>query len=55
LEEDLNFFENGIPQVILKMEDDLNCFVMEDSLKKKIMQPKTFKIKTMVVVPLRVT
>ena len=44
MEDDLNFFLNGRrPQFFLKMEDN------------KIMQPKTFKIKTIVLAPLRVT
>ena len=46
------------------MEDDLNLIQMEYDLnilangrqpQKKIMQPKTIKIKTLVVAPLRVT
>jgi hypothetical protein len=39
---------------ILVNEDNLNFIQMEDNL-KKIMQPKTIKIKTMVVAPLWVT
>ena len=50
MEDDLNF---------LKMEDDLDLFdnglfQRKDDL-KKIIQPKTIKIKTMVLATLRVT
>ena len=38
----------------IQMEDDLN--ILENRRRpKKIMQPKTIEIKTMVVAPLRVT
>ena len=37
------------------MEDDLNFLENGRQPQKKIMQPKTIKIKTMVVAPLRVT
>ena len=44
------------------MEDNLNLIQMEDDITilangnfKKLVQPKTIKIKTMVVAPLRVT
>jgi hypothetical protein len=49
---------------MFQMEDNFNFFQIEEDLKifangrqpqKKIMQPKTIKIKTMVVAPLRVT
>ena len=46
MEDNLNFFENGGQPQYFLMEDDLN---------KIIMQPETFKIKTLVVAPLRVT
>ena len=45
MEDNLNILVNG---------DNLNCIQFEDDL-NKIMQPKTIKIKSMVVAPLRVT
>ena len=68
MKDDLNFKENGRrPNLFLKMEDKLNYFengrrsqFFENGRRlhkknKKIMQPQTFQIKTMVVAPLRVT
>jgi hypothetical protein len=37
------------------MEDDLNILEKQRRQQQKIMQPKTIKINTMVVAPLRVT
>ena len=60
----LIFFETGRqPQFFFKLEDDLNILLnLTTSIdsngrqsRKKIIQPKTIKIKTMVVAPLRVT
>ena len=49
MKDDINSDENGRqPQLFWKMEDDLKK-------NKKIIQPETFQIKTMVVAPLRVT
>ena len=39
----------------LTTEENLNVLANGRKPKKKIMQPKTIKIKTMVVAPLRVT
>ena len=50
MEDDLNFSENVRLPHFKKMEDDLN-FVVNNI----IMQPETFKIKTIVVAPLWVT
>ena len=68
MEDDLNFFKWKTTSILLKMEDDHNFSKMECRLisfengrhpqffvNKIIMQPETFKIKTMVVAPLRVT
>ena len=60
MEDDLDILENGRrPQyswkwktisIFLKMEDDLNIFLM-----KATQNPKQIRMKTMVVAPLRVT
>ena len=64
MQEDLNFFQMKDDLIffqiddnlnLIKIEYDLNILVNERQPKKKIMQPKTIKIKTMVVAPLRVT
>ena len=65
MQEDLNFFLQMKDNLIFcQMDDNLNLIQMEYNLnvlangrqpKKKIMQPKTINIKTMVVAPLRVT
>ena len=41
--------------IVLKMEGDLNSFENGRQPQNKLMQPKTFKIKTMVAAPLRGT
>ena len=62
MEDDLISLVNGRPESF-QMEDHLNSFVNGDNLNfiqkeddlNKIMQPKTIKMKTMVVALLRVT
>ena len=64
MEDDLNIFQMIDNLIFFQIDDNLNLIQMEYNLnvlangrqpKKKIMQPKTIKIKTMVVAPLRVT
>ena len=65
MQDDLNLFLQMKDNLIFcQMDDNLNLIQMEYDLnslangrqpKKKIMQPKTINIKTMVVAPLRVT
>ena len=56
MEDDLHFFENGRqPQFF---ENDRQPFFCQQKIQKnykKIMQPETLQIKTIVVAPLRVT
>ena len=40
---------------LIQIEDDLNIFVNGRRPQKKLMQPKTIQIKTMVVAPLRIS
>jgi hypothetical protein len=64
MQDDHNFFQMQDDLIFFQMNDNLNLIQMENDLNilangrqpnKKIMQPKTIKIKTMVVAPLRVT
>ena len=56
MKDDLKFFEKGRRQNLIQMKDDLNILANVRQPQKKIMQPKTIKIKTMVdVAPLGVT
>jgi hypothetical protein len=51
----LIFFQIDDNLNLIQMEYDFNIFANGRQTKKKIMQPKTIKIKTMVVAPLWVT
>ena len=53
MEDDLNYFL--IEYDLIQMEYDLNILANGRQPQKKIMQPETIKIKTIVVAPLRVT
>ena len=54
MEDDRFFFKWKTTSNLLKMEDDLN-FLENVKCKISKMKPETFKTKTMVVAPLRVT
>ena len=60
MEDNLNIFENRRRPLFFQIGDNLNLIPMEYYLnmrqhKMKIIQPKTIKIKTMVVAPFQVT
>ena len=55
IKNDLNIFVNGRQLQFFLIEDDMKIIVNWRWPQKKIMQPKTIKIETMVVAPLRVT
>ena len=55
MKDDLIFFQMDDNLNLIQMEYDLNILANGRQPKKKIMQPKTIEIKTMVVAPLRVT
>ena len=55
MQEDLNSIQMKDDLIFFQTEYDLNILANGRQPKKKIMQPKTIKIKTMVVAPLRVT
>ena len=55
MKDNLIFFQMDDNLNLIQMEYDLNILANGRQPKKKIMQPKTIKIKTMVVAPLRVT
>ena len=64
MEDDLNIFLMEDELKFFQMEDDLNLFQMKNNLnllangrqtQKKIMRPKTIRIKRMVVAAIRVT
>ena len=48
------FFENEDDSNPIQIENDLNIIANGRQYQKITLQPKTFKIKTMVVAPLRV-
>jgi hypothetical protein len=55
IEDDFNILMNEDNLNLIQMEDYLNILANGRQPQKKIMQPKTIKIETMVVAPLRVT
>ena len=55
MKDDLIFFQIDDNLNLIQMEYDLNILANGRQPKKKIMQPKTIIIKTMVVAPLRLT
>jgi hypothetical protein len=45
MEDDLRYFENGrLPQIVFKMDEDLNFFEMEDDLKRMFLNWKRTSI-----------